>query len=284
MSKKTAFLTTIYPMKEEYLINFLDSLSKQTFKNFHLIVVNDGYSDFYKMKKIYSSLHIKELKFSNTPVKNRQHGLNFIINNGYDTVFFGDSDDYFSSNRLELVLNKLNNYDLVVNDISVFDNEGIYDRKYFSNRIENNTEITIDFIKDKNIFGMSNTALNVSSLDNIDYDSDLIALDWYMFTLALLKSGVAIFTNEAETFYRQHNNNTVGIGKLNKEIFYKGVEVKLKQYELLSKNHREFESYLNEMIVLDDIIKKSDFLDSNFLKDIRYPFWWEQIKLIEEYK
>jgi len=284
MSKKTAFLTTIYPMKEEYLINFLDSLSKQTFKNFHLIVVNDGYSDFYKMKKIYSSLHIKELKFSNTPVKNRQHGLNFIINNGYDTVFFGDSDDYFSSNRLELVLNKLNNYDLVVNDISVFDNKGIYDRKYFSNRIENNTEITIDFIKDKNIFGMSNTALNVSSLDNIDYDSDLIALDWYMFTLALLKSGVAIFTNEAETFYRQHNNNTVGIGKLNKEIFYKGVEVKLKQYELLSKNHREFESYLNEMIVLDDIIKKSDFLDSNFLKDIRYPFWWEQIKLIEEYK
>ena len=284
MSKKIAFLTTIYPTKKEYLDSFLHSLSKQTFKNFHLIVVNDGYSDFDKIKKKYSNLAIKELKFSNTPLKNRQHGINFILDNDYDTVFFGDSDDYFSSNRIELVLKKLNNYDLVVNDISVFDNKGVYDKKYFTNRIKNNTEITIDFIKDKNIFGMSNTALNVRSLDNIVYDSDLIALDWYMFTLALLKSGVAIFTNEAETFYRQHSENTIGIGKLNKEIFYKGVEVKLKQYELLSKNHREYESYLNEMIVLDDTIKGSGFVDSIFLKDIRYPLWWEQIKLIEEYK
>ncbi len=279
MPKKIAFLTTIYPIEDDYLYTFFDSLDGQTFKNFDLIVVNDGYLNFDKIKKKYNNLAIMELKSSDTPLKNRQHGINFILDNDYDIVFFGDSDDYFSSNRIEVVLKKLNNYDLVVNDLSVFDSKGIYNRKYFTNRIKNDTEITIDFIKDKNIFGMSNTALKVKSLDNIAYDPDLIALDWYIFSLALLKSGVAIFTNEAETFYRQHNNNTIGIGKLNKEIFIKGIEVKLKQYELLSKDHKEFESYLDEMIILNDIITKSGDVNSSLLKDIRYPLWWEQIKI-----
>ena len=237
MPERIAFLTTIFPMNEEYLYEFFDSLNQQTLKTFDLIVVNDNYGNLDKVKLQFRHLSITELKASGSPIQNRKQGINFVLENNYDIIIFGDSDDYFSTNRVEVIVEKLKNYDIVVNDLSVFNADEIYEEKYFSNRIKNNAEITIDFIKDKNIFGMSNTALRVKHMGNIFYDPKLIALDWYIFSLALLNSGVAIFTNEAETFYRQHDKNTVGIGWLNKEIFRKGVAVKLKQYELLSKEH-----------------------------------------------
>jgi len=284
MSEKIAFLTVVFPMEENYLTDFFSSLSAQTFKNFDLVVVNDQLQNLDKMIAQFADLKITVLNFSDTPLKNRQHGIEFILANNYDIVIFGDSDDYFSSNRVEVSIEKLAKYDVVVNDLSAFNDSGVYQKKYFSNRLQNDTEISIEYIKDKNIFGMSNTALRVRSIGNIIYDSDLIAFDWYIFSLALLKSGVGLFTNECETFYRQHRGNTVGIGKLDRKLFIKGLAVKKKQYELLSKEDKRFESFLNEIDILSLLVLDEDLLDTIIASDIKYPFWWEQIKLIEEYK
>lgn len=282
MKNKIAFLTVIFPLNDEYLLDFFQSLDNQTFKDFDLIVVNDGYKNLDKIKKKFKNLSIKELTSSDSPALNRQYGINYIQKNGYDIIIFGDSDDYFSSNRVEILSKKLNSFDLVVNDISLFNKDGIYTKKYFSKRIKNEFTIKADFIKDKNIFGMSNTALKVELLENIIIHKDLLAVDWYIFTLALIKAEKALFTNEAETFYRQHEDNIIGLGKFNKEIFQKGISVKLKQYELLSKVDEQFKSYLKEMLVLNDIIKNKDDIDLNTLKKFEHPFWWEQIKLIED--
>ena len=51
MNPKIAFLTTVFPMKTEYLYDFFDSLQKQTYKKFNIIVVNDGYENFEEIKK-----------------------------------------------------------------------------------------------------------------------------------------------------------------------------------------------------------------------------------------
>ena len=56
-----AFLTTIFPMEEQFLIDFFDSLSKQTYKNFDVIVVNDGYRGFDEIKERYCKLNLIEL-------------------------------------------------------------------------------------------------------------------------------------------------------------------------------------------------------------------------------
>jgi len=282
MSENIAFLTTIFPTNENYLYDFFNSLNRQTFKDFDVVVVNDNYKNFSKIKDKFSDLNIKELKYSDTPLRNREHGINFILDNNYDIVIFGDSDDYFSFNRVEVIIEKLIHYDIIVNDLSVFNEKRIYKKKYLSHRIKNNTEITIDFVKDKNIFGMSNTALRVKSLGNIIYDSELIALDWYIFSLALLKSGVALFTNETQTFYRQYDENTVGIGKLNKGIILKGISVKLKQYELLSIEDSQFKAYYNEMTILSNVIKNNKMLDMVMSQKISYPLWWEEVKLFRK--
>ena len=208
---KIAFLTTIFPMKKQFLIDFFNSLNNQTYDNFDVVVANDGYSNFNEIKLKYGKLNIVELECSNTPAKNREYGINYCIERKYDILIFGDSDDYFSNNRVELALEALNSNDIVVNDVSLFDNDGTYEDMYISNRLENDSKVNYDYIKNKNIFGLSNTALKINILSKVSFDKDLVAVDWYLYK-GLLKNGCkAIFTNKAITYYRQHKDNTVGL-------------------------------------------------------------------------
>jgi len=209
--KNVAFLTTIFPMEGQFLIDFFDSLSGQTYDNFDVIVVNDGYDNFYDVKMKYQNLSIIELPYSDTPAKNREYGINYCIEHKYDILIFGDSDDYFSNNRVELSLNILNSNDIVVNDVSLFDDRGVYETMYISNRLSDNSKVNYSYIKNKNIFGLSNTALKINILSKVSFDKDLVAVDWYLYK-GLLKNGCkAIFTNKAITYYRQHKDNTIGL-------------------------------------------------------------------------
>jgi len=209
--RNVAFLTTIFPMKGQFLIDFFDSLSKQTYDNFDVVVVNDGYDNFYDVKIKYQNLSIIELPYSGTPAKNREYGINYCIECKYDILIFGDSDDYFSNNRVELSLNILNSNDIVVNDVSLFDDRGVYETMYISNRLSDNSKVNYSYIKNKNIFGLSNTALKINILSKVSFDKDLVAVDWYLYK-GLLKNGCkAIFTNKAITYYRQYAFNTIGL-------------------------------------------------------------------------
>ena len=218
---KIGFLTTIFPMKEQYIYDFFDSIKNQTYKNFDVIVVNDGYEKFEELKSIYNQyLNIIELEYSNTPAKNREHGINYCIEKAYDILIFGDSDDYFVQNRVEKSIELLQNNDIVVNDFDLFDENGIYEEKYISNRVENNAIIKASFIEDKNIFGLSNSALNLNILKNrVIFEKDIVAVDWFLFKNLLRNGKKAIFTNETISFYRQHKENIVGLQKKD-NIYY----------------------------------------------------------------
>jgi hypothetical protein len=146
-----------------------------------------------------------------TPAKNREFGINFCKYEEYEYLIFGDSDDYFSDNRVELSLSVLNKNDIVVNDVSLFDDNCVYETMYMSNRLEDNSKISYEYIKNKNIFGLSNTAIKLDILEEVVFDEGIIAVDWELYR-GLLKDGCsAIFTNEMITYYRQYKDNTVGL-------------------------------------------------------------------------
>jgi len=212
--KSVAFLTTIFPMEEQFLIDFFDSLNGQTYDNFDVIVVNDGYDNFYDVKMKYQNLSIIELSCSGTPAKNREYGINYCIDNKYDILIFGDSDDYFSNNRITKSVKLLSDHEIVVNDLTTFDKIGIIQHKYISNRVKNNSIINYSFIKDKNIFGMTNTAINLNILDKVKFDDSLVAVDWFMFKDLLKLGHNAIFTNEIISYYRQYSDNTIGLREM----------------------------------------------------------------------
>ena len=217
---KIAFLTTIFRMNKKYLHDFFKSLKNQTHQNFDVIVVNDCNKDFEKIKRLYNQkLNIIELQYSDTPEKNREYGINYCIDCKYDVLIFGDSDDYFKNNRVEKSLYFLKEADIVVNDLSLFDKNGIYEKKYLSHRLKNLEVVNAKFIKDKNIFGLSNTAIKLRNIKKVTFNSKIIAIDWYFFKKKLKQGLKAIFTNETETFYRQYEHNAIGLRVKNNKYY-----------------------------------------------------------------
>ena len=72
-------------------------------------------------------------------------------------------------------------------------------------------QLCYEFIKDKNIFGMTNTAIKLKNIKKVSFNRKTIAIDWYFFKSILKKGLKAIFTNETESFYRQYKNNIAGL-------------------------------------------------------------------------
>lgn len=273
MSKKTAFLTTIFPLEKKYLQQFFSSLQQQSYSNFDVIIINDGYEDFSVLQDEFFDLNIVELVYSGTPSQNRQYGINYVKQQKYEFLIFGDSDDFFDPKRVEVSLEYLQEFDIVINDIALFKNSEVYENKYISNRLEDGDEISLDFILDKNIFGLSNTALKVSilDLDSTTFDSGLVAVDWFLYTKLLLKKYRAVFTNQVQTYYRQYDSNTVGLGIRTSDTILKNRLIKSKHYELLSGEHSAFEILNAKEIELQ---LKSDFFEL-LQRKIEFPLWWE---------
>jgi len=216
---KVAFLTTVFPENEKFLKTFFNSLSAQTYKNFDLVIVNDDFKNLDFYKDLYSNLNIIDINSYNTPAKNREVGINYCIDQNYEILAFGDSDDYFKDNRIEKSLELLKKSDVIINDLSLFDENSVYEKNYLSNRLKNLDIIDFEFIKDKNIFGMTNTAIKLNGIEKVSFDKEIRAIDWYFFKSLLRKDCKAIFTNETESFYRQHKNNTTGLSVKNNKYY-----------------------------------------------------------------
>lgn len=279
---KTAVLTTIFPVNDEYIHDYFSSLNHQTVQGFDVVIVNDSFGDLSEIREHYSQLNIIELSPEGTIAKNREKLCQFALRNRYDVAIFADVDDYFSNNRFEQSINLLSHYDIVVNDLSSFNEKKEIKNNILSNRIYNGDEITLDFIRDKNVFGLSNTAIRLSGMrcDNFRFPNSLVAVDWYLFSILLLESKRAVFTNSAVTYYRQYQDNTVGMGKVTKESIKKSLIVRKVHYQnMLSIS----DSYQTELYDNDQLTSR--FIESNECEEIikmnqEYNdtlLWWEVI-------
>ena len=272
------FLTTIFPASEKFLTSFFSSLQNQTYKDFDLLIVNDGITSLDKIKKQFCNLNIIDFSVNYSPAKNRQFGINKAVELGYEFIIWGDSDDYFKENRVEISINKLENNDIVVNDICVVDSQkNSITKNYFSNRLVNNQIINVDFIKDKNIFGLSNTAAKVNVFKNISINPSLLAVDWFIFSYALNNEAQAIFTNNTQTFYRQHQDNTIGIGNLNFEIFKKGIAIKINHYKKLCDFGLPYEALYLKYRNFQNVFSYDKYEEIINSINIEFPMWWENI-------
>ena len=279
-SKRIAFLTTIFPLDELYVVEFFDSLSMQTRKDFVLIVVNDGYKDFNEIKVKYNNLKIIEIPSIGSIPKNREVLINYAKINGYDIAIFGDVDDVFSCNRVERTVDELKYSDIVVNELTAVENGHIVSENIYSPRVYNKQIIDFEFVKEKNIFGLSNTGVNLNAIPNghLDFSDDLVAVDWYFYSILLSYGLKAVFVNNTITYYRQYSGNTVGAGCFTKNKLKRILDVKEVHYEKMIKYSKDFESLLNRVYSLQSFVKNESSLNellSYNQKNIEHPLWWE---------
>lgn len=113
------------------LLLSLESISKQTFKDYEVILINDG-SDDERYKNLQFDSDIIVIHLEKNSVKEKGYFSDSIRNHGIDRasgkyIAFLDDDDYWFPNKLEKQINKLESSDLKMVCSEASSNYGLYD-------------------------------------------------------------------------------------------------------------------------------------------------------------
>ena len=273
-------------MEPEVVEQYFDSLSRQSYTDFDLVIVNDGLDGLGSYIDKYTDLNVFVIDAKgSTPVENRQLLVDYAYGNGYKIAIFGDSDDYFSTTRVECSLQVLEQgCDILVNELHMFSAQNSIVIPVLAPYFERHQVITFEKLLDRNCMGLSNTAVNLSRVQLDSYFENalnLIALDWYLFSRALLDGARVQFTDEAVTFYRQYDANTANLVKIDKSSIVRTLNVKLQHYT-------KMKEYSDAYVVRDKAVQESinndvispEYINKQKDKIVLPPLWWE-IPIIE---
>ncbi len=283
---KILLASVIFDFISDFLDSYFASIDSQTYKNFDVLIFNDGIKNF--ISPIQPSQVFSNSK-NYTPIQIRKAIIDYAINNNYDILIFSDADDIMSSDRVETILNEYSStkeqFAFYYNDLYFLDSK----RDFFMGKLPN----CVDSLKELytyNFLGLSNTAINIKKTKNILKNAvipdDLIAFDWYLYSFLLFNNfkGIKVKT---KTFYRIHTENLAGSTlKLDVKTLMTGVKVKKFHYKAMSKLSKRFLFYYKKIIELEAFLDSKDkrksyinFINKSFSNDI---FWWEKIKILDE--
>ncbi len=205
---------------EKFLARSIESVINQSYKNFELILIDDGSTDNSKAISDKYAIHDQRIKV----ISQKHNGPSTARNNGIRRatgifVFFLDADDFIDSKALETLVVKYNQYnepDLVMANFSKFETNG----KII------NQKATLALLADP--FVLEDKIL--SRADIIDYvrhylrnpSSHAISYCWgKLFKLSIIKDNNIVinegmYSLEDTIFmlkYLQHANNAVFVNK-----------------------------------------------------------------------
>ena len=174
------------------LIRCLNSLREQTYKNFEVLVCDDGSTDdtFEILSKFIDVFELKYFKNDNFggPAKSRNLGIQ---NSSGDYIAFLDSDDWWLPEKLERSLEYLEKgADLVYHDLWIFGTNGI---PRFFNKAKSRAvgyPIYTDLLMNGNAINNSSVVVRKSVINKVGLlseDKNLIAWEDYEYWLRISK-------------------------------------------------------------------------------------------------
>jgi len=274
---RTALVSYLYEGALEYLREFVNAIQSQSFLAFDIILFNDGVDHPEKLIQ-FDTCKITFVPITGTPAMIRFESLSYLKDSPYDYLIFQDLDDTMSSKRVEVIVKKLQSYNIVCNDLCLMSESGeVKTQGIWQPILGNNFEFSQGFIEDKNIVGFGNTGITRSLLQEVfQINEEIIAADWFVFFQLLSKSTTpGLFVSDCQTNYRQHENNIAGIKEVNQERINYVLKVKIAQYKGLIKTGFNFQSHLNKMLSLQN--RNFTITDT-----INEPLlWWEETKFIQ---
>jgi hypothetical protein len=287
MKFNTCFTTVIFDQNIPYFNDFLQSLENQSYLDFTLLLFNDGVNDLRKHLQNYSGHYIiVELNITNSIAENRSELLKYLKESHFTYCVFGDSDDFFPKNRVKVNIDYLNAHDIVINDLFLVNENGEpLSENYL--QLKNLQLVNFEDIKRKNCLGLGNTAIRKESLpQNLNFNTDIAAVDWMLYSRMLFEKKTAIFTNDTYIYYRQYPNNSIGLKNITINRLIKGIKIKESHYQNLNQDLDCFNQELKEIINLKKYISNKDNLKNYFNKIVSLkllnPQWWEEIKTLNE--
>ena len=237
---KTAVMGVVYPGVEAYLEDYLSSMCKQTDQNFDLVLFNDrfpGLSSFlnsFFSQYSQSSLPVVVMDMPGGTISTKRcWALRKIQALGYDNVIFTDCDDFFSPERVHASVQALTTSGIAFNDfVQVNESKQELFRSIFQGR-----GISAESKKDihrLNFLGFSNTAVRISEVQVPEFAPDLVAVDWFFFSVLIMGQGVSLsYIPKPLSFYRSYGNNFGFRDTVTPEYLKRVSEVKNTHYHAL---------------------------------------------------
>ena len=280
---------------EKYLEECLNSIKNQTYKNFEVIMVNDGSKDDSEticMNFLRSDSRFRYLKKENGGVSSaRNVGLDNVEG---DYVTFIDADDWVDENHLEILIDGIikNNCEVAISSymrfintrdtylINIYSNQEKYLLNYGKmNREKFLTELP-KLISINNSFNCAVSKLFSRRLvEDIRFDSNIIyAEDLDFYFKLYLKANNFIFINAETYIYRQHDESTTsGFSQIHAE---QELSVFKKMYETALILGIPTVNYVRKLQTLIDF--RNDFLENKELL-VEYKQFLSDAREIQTY-
>lgn len=280
---EVAVFSVIFEANLKYIDEFIGSLNNQNCKSFELFLVNDGLdSDVIKkaFEKSDFPIIFHTIKHRVTPAKVREIGFKELAKRNYKKIIFVDTDDLMSPNRIGRSIEMLEKFPIVFTDITlVSENNSLIKSSIWKDRLSN-VKVNRDFLYDKNVLGLGNSAMVGSLLEYIKFPENLIAIDWYFFSI-MLKDEIAGFIPDAITFYRQHSDNTIGVKNLNYSRLKLILNVKEQHYTEMLNINSNYSKYYDEIQNKKNLLFEESFIVDEINKYNINFFWWEETNFIK---
>jgi len=225
----------------------LQSLVNQTYKDFEVIVCDDGSTDNTReiTEKYADNLHIQYIWAENWggPARPRNKG---IAKAQGDWICFLDSDDWWKPNKLEACLPHLEDFDFIYHDLKVVNTSSLRMKKRLNAR-KLYSDIAKDLIVNGNTICNSTVVVRKKIIDNvglISEDKDLIAVEDYDYWIR-----IAQYTNKflyiplILGFYWVGSNNI----SINNKKHIERLHAIYKKYEFILVSEKEKEAAENTL-------------------------------------
>jgi hypothetical protein len=268
--------TTIYPGSKKYFNEFIESINEQSYKNFKIFIVLNGTSlNSTQKKKIINNYTIFN---TNTYWQDaRIKGLKKLLKLNPKNIIFIDSDDVMHVDRIKINLKEIRKYDFVVNNCYLFKKEKKINRIWLNRK---RGDIKLSHIKYKNFIGCTNTIVRAKSLKKVInmINVNLLAFDWCMAKLLLIKKFKGLYTSKSLSYYRQYAQNTSSLIEITQKKVLKDIECKLEHFKYFEKFGI---NYKKQILELEGKYKKINnkryysMIKKNFKSNNQY--WWSSI-------
>ncbi|HIF9210051.1 TPA: glycosyltransferase family 2 protein [Photobacterium damselae] len=265
---KIAILMSTYN-GSSYICEQIDSLLNQKGSEYITIYIRDDGSkdDTCNILKSYQSKYPHKIFIDyGENVGPIQSFLSLLINaDNYDYYAFCDQDDYWMEDKIQVAINRLNNFNnkepaLYCSSLNIVDEELNYIRKSVCYKSLDIKNIMIE----SSIAGCTmvfNDLLKKEVIKSLDIVNKykILMHDGWILKLALL-SGNTFFDSDSYIKYRQHGNNVVGASTSFKDL----INRKMKNC-LRSKNEHSMVDEACMIKILIELgllkVKKTEYID-----------------------
>lgn len=277
MNKNKPFFSVIIPTynRQKIISKCLNSVIKQTYINFEIIIVDNGSTDNTK-EFVLNNFNDKRIRYiyqtgSGTPASPRNNGLK---NAKYEWICFLDSDDYWDTNKLLFVYQEIiknNKIDVLCHDEKIYYSSnnkfgktmsyGPYENNFYLKMLLYGNRISTSAVTIRKSF------LNKHNL-TFNESNELITVEDFDLWLRIARCGAYfLFIKKVLGYYVLSDNNLIG----NKKLYIKSLANLIEKHKnYLKIKNNENELYFKQIDLTYNFVRLKYLHQSSFIFVIHF--------------